>query len=500
MGRNRRADMGIRPFLDAFQVLPPFVYLVPALALFGVGRFTAIMAAVAYAVPIATKLVADGIRGVSPTTVEAARSTGSTSWQMITKVQLPMAREALVLAANQGLLYVLAMVVIGGMVGAGSLGYIVVSGFSPGPAVRQGTRGGHRHRRARDHDRPDRAVLRRAVRQVRTTSADVRGAKKGRSMARGLRRTRHLALATVVGLGLAACGGGNIEEDEPTASDCGDLNIAINPWTGYVSNAHVIGVVAENELGCNVEYPEVKEEVGWQGMSDGSIDTIVENWGHPDLIKKYIDQQGTVEDAGLTGNDGIIGWYVPPWMVEEYPDILDWQNLNKYADMFETSESGDKGQLLDGDPSYVTNDEALVKNLDLDFEVVVGGSEAALIQSFRSGGGQQDTAPGLLLRAAVVLQRAGPAADQAASLRGGLRRRRGEGRLRLPAVQAEQADLQEVRRLRLAGRRPDQELQLDQRGPERRLEVHRRGRHGPGRRRPEVDRRQPGQGRRLARK
>jgi glycine betaine/proline transport system permease protein len=130
MGRNRRADIGIRPFLDAFQVLPPFVYLVPAIALFGVGRFTAIFAAIAYSVPIATKLVADGIRGVSPTTVEAARSTGSTTWQMISKVQLPMAREALVLATNQGLLYVLSMVVIGGMVGGGSLGYIVVSGFS----------------------------------------------------------------------------------------------------------------------------------------------------------------------------------------------------------------------------------------------------------------------------------------------------------------------------------------------------------------------------------
>jgi glycine betaine/proline transport system permease protein len=130
MGRSRRADMSIRPFLDAFQVIPPFVYLVPALALFQPSRFTAIVAAVAYAVPIATKLVADGIRGVSPTTVEAARSTGSTRWQMISKVQLPMAREALVLATNQGLLYVLSMVVIGGMVGGGSLGYIVVSGFS----------------------------------------------------------------------------------------------------------------------------------------------------------------------------------------------------------------------------------------------------------------------------------------------------------------------------------------------------------------------------------
>ncbi len=130
MGRSRRADTVIRPVLDTFQTIPPFVYLVPALALFSTSRFTAIVAAMAYAVPIATKLVADGIRGVSPTTVEAARSAGITSRQMILKVQLPMAREALVLATNQGLLYVLSMVVIGGMVGAGSLGYIVVSGFS----------------------------------------------------------------------------------------------------------------------------------------------------------------------------------------------------------------------------------------------------------------------------------------------------------------------------------------------------------------------------------
>jgi glycine betaine/proline transport system permease protein len=130
MGRSGRADTVIRPFLDAFQTLPPFVYLVPALALFASSRFTAIVAALAYAVPIAAKLVADGIRGVSPTTVEAARASGSTRWQMISKVQVPMARSALVLAANQGLLYVLSMVVIGGLVGGGSLGYLVVSGFS----------------------------------------------------------------------------------------------------------------------------------------------------------------------------------------------------------------------------------------------------------------------------------------------------------------------------------------------------------------------------------
>ena len=93
----------------------------------------------------------------------------------------------------------------------------------------------------------------------------------------------------------------------------------------------MIGHVAKTKLGCTVTYPDVKEEVGWQGMANGSIDTIVENWGHADLVKKYIDEQKTVEDAGLTGNEGIIGWYVPPWMAEKYPDITDWKNLNKYA-------------------------------------------------------------------------------------------------------------------------------------------------------------------------
>jgi glycine betaine/proline transport system permease protein len=129
MGRSRMADGMLRPVLDAGQTLPPFVYLVPVLALFGPTRFTAIIAAVAYAAPAAIKLVADGIRGIAPATMEAATAAGSTSWQLIRKVQLPMARSSFVLAANQGLLYVLAMVVIGGLVGGGALGYDVVAGF-----------------------------------------------------------------------------------------------------------------------------------------------------------------------------------------------------------------------------------------------------------------------------------------------------------------------------------------------------------------------------------
>ncbi len=142
MARSRTADWVLRPILDAGQTLPPFVYLIPALALFEPTRFTAIVAAIIYAAPAAIKLVADGVKSVSPTTVEAATAAGSSTWQIITKVQLPMAKSSLVLAANQGLLYVLSMTVIGGLVGAGALGYDVVLGFSQGEYYGKGLAAG----------------------------------------------------------------------------------------------------------------------------------------------------------------------------------------------------------------------------------------------------------------------------------------------------------------------------------------------------------------------
>jgi glycine betaine/proline transport system permease protein len=142
MGRSLLVDRVVRPVLDAGQVMPPFVYLVPFVALFGASRFTAISAAVVYGAPVATKIIADGVRGVSATTVEAATSAGSSTWQTISKVQLPMARSSVTLATNQGLIYVLAMVVVGGLVGAGALGYDVVAGFSQGQLFGKGLAAG----------------------------------------------------------------------------------------------------------------------------------------------------------------------------------------------------------------------------------------------------------------------------------------------------------------------------------------------------------------------
>ena len=129
MGRSPRVDRVVRPVLDAAQTMPSFVYLVPFVALFAASRFTGIAAGVVYAAPVAIKIIADGIAAVSPTTMEAATSAGSSTWQLITKVQLPMSLRTIALAMNQGLIYVLSMVVVGGLVGGGALGYDVVAGF-----------------------------------------------------------------------------------------------------------------------------------------------------------------------------------------------------------------------------------------------------------------------------------------------------------------------------------------------------------------------------------
>jgi glycine betaine/proline transport system permease protein len=142
MGRSARVDQWLRPILDAAQTMPAFVYLIPFLGLFGPSRFTAIVAAIIYAAPVAIKIIAEGIAGVPAETVEATQSTGANAWQTITKVQLPLAASSITLAANQGLIYVLSMVVVGGLVGGGALGYDVVAGFGQGSLFGKGLAAG----------------------------------------------------------------------------------------------------------------------------------------------------------------------------------------------------------------------------------------------------------------------------------------------------------------------------------------------------------------------
>jgi glycine betaine/proline transport system substrate-binding protein len=206
-------------------------------------------------------------------------------------------------------------------------------------------------------------------------------------------RHRLAGLVASVAIIAAACSGGTGNSAPPATSGTGattppaakgTVNIAVNPWVGYTASAAVVANILHEKMGYTVNLKDLKEDVSWQGFESGEVDAILEDWGHPELEKLYVTDKKVAMDAGEDGNIGIIGWYVPKWFADEHPDILtDVKNLNKYADLFKTSESGDLGQFMGTDPSYVQYDEALVKNLGLNFKVIFTGSETATVQAIQ---------------------------------------------------------------------------------------------------------------------
>ncbi|MDJ1138300.1 ABC transporter substrate-binding protein [Streptomyces iconiensis] len=154
-------------------------------------------------------------------------------------------------------------------------------------------------------------------------------------------------------------------------------------WTGGQANVAVARYLLENELDQKVRTRQMDEKDAWKAVGGGKADAILEDWGHPDLEEKYVFKKKTIVRAGDVGVTGKIGWYVPEYLTEKHPGITDWKKLNDLAPLLRTPKSGNKGQLIEGSPEFLTRDDALIKNLRLNYKTVYTGSEKAQIEEIQ---------------------------------------------------------------------------------------------------------------------
>jgi glycine betaine/proline transport system substrate-binding protein len=187
--------------------------------------------------------------------------------------------------------------------------------------------------------------------------------------------------------------------DAPTAAAAPSgekitIKLAENSWTGSSINVNVAKILLEEQLGYTVEIVTIDENAQWAALSNGDLSASLELWpsGHAESVKTYITDQKQVEDIGPLGVVGKISWYVPTYMVEQNPELATWEGFQKpeNAALFKTAETGEKGQFLAGDPAWVQYDEDIIKNLNMDLQVVRVGSETAVLAAVDSAYGRKE--------------------------------------------------------------------------------------------------------------
>jgi glycine betaine/proline transport system substrate-binding protein len=205
-------------------------------------------------------------------------------------------------------------------------------------------------------------------------------------------KSRPRSWAALGALSIAAAAAALVGASTSAASSsasCGTVTLNENSWVGSTANVYVVKNVLEQKYKCNVKIKQIAEIPVYQALAAGQVDAVLEDWQHVDQYKQYEQKLKVAQDAGSNGVTGHIGWYVPSYVVQQHPEMKTWKGLLKDWALFKTAESGGKGELLDGDPSYVTADEPLINNLKLNLKVVYAGGEASQITSVKQAYAQK---------------------------------------------------------------------------------------------------------------
>jgi glycine betaine/proline transport system substrate-binding protein len=213
------------------------------------------------------------------------------------------------------------------------------------------------------------------------------------------RSTRRVVVggAIAAALVLAACGGDDGEDSGSggggaVAGACEELsgdtiNIVRNGWTASAVGAEIAKQLIEGQLCAPAAIVDIDENQMFAGLSDGSLDLVTELWPSGVVAEEQaLIDNGSIVNAGPLGAVGQIGWFVPSYVVDANPALATWEGLAdpEVAKQFATAETGDLGRFLGTDPSYSQYDEPIIANLELPFQVVFSGSEAATVAEIDS--------------------------------------------------------------------------------------------------------------------
>lgn len=298
MAKSEKANVVISPILDFMQTMPAFVYLIPAVAFFGIGMVPGVFASVIFALPPTVRMTNLGIRQIPAELVEATDSFGGTGSQKLIKLELPLAKKTIMAGVNQTMMLALSMVVTASMIGAPGLGRGVLSalqqaqvgnGFVNGLAL---------------------VILAIIIdRFTQKLNAPKKNKAKAQNPATAKKRKWFAGAAVITAAALIFAG--TLAGSQASAK--GTIHLSYVEWDTEVASTNVIAEVLRQE-GYDVQLTPLDMTVMWQSVANGETDGMVAAWlptTHAAQYEKYRDQ---LEDLGENLAGAKLGLVVPKYM------------------------------------------------------------------------------------------------------------------------------------------------------------------------------------------
>lgn len=315
MSKSEIAKSIITPILDFMQTMPGFVYLIPAVAFFGIGMVPGVFASVIFSLPPTVRMTNLGIRQVPTELVEASDSFGGTPWQKLFKLELPLAKGNIFAGINQTLMLALSMVVIASMIGAPGLGQGVLSavqrsqvgsGFVFGIAI----------------------VILAIILDRFTQNLNTNGNNSSEKATSKKSKRNKIIVGVVVVVAIIAAifaynnVTGNSSSDA-TSENGGNINLSYVEWDTEVASTNVLSLVLEDQ-GYNVTQTPLDNAVNWEAVASGESDATLSAWLPVTQRAQYDQFKDQVDELGPHTEGANLGLAVPEYMdVDSIEDLDD---------------------------------------------------------------------------------------------------------------------------------------------------------------------------------